>query len=174
MPARTLLEPALSNQDVALHLTCPVYVVTQHNQPRPKCLTKAIRPKTEERLRSLPHLALQTKSAASIEEVTDHLLLTIFSCPNPIHNGFDLWELTTLYQEVRGSAWLQQKRTTEAQRTQREETQRASLIARSMRSHQCPFCFSVRLLSVFSVPLWFISIEPVENHGAPDALMTPD
>jgi HK97 family phage portal protein len=37
--------------------------------------------------------------------VTDHPLLTILSRPNPIHNSFDLWELTTLYQEVHGSAY---------------------------------------------------------------------
>ena len=59
----------------------------------------------ERRLRSLPHLHARTKSAAAIEEVTDHPLLTLLQQVNPIHNAFDLWELTTLYQEVHGSAY---------------------------------------------------------------------
>ena len=82
-----------------------LYVVTRHNQPRPKCLTKSLSPKVEDRLRSSPSLSLRTKSAATIEEVTEHPLLTLLNAPNPIHNGFDLWELTTLYQEVHGSAY---------------------------------------------------------------------
>ena len=40
-----------------------------------------------------------------IEEVFDHPLLTLLQQVNPIHNQFDLWELTTLYQEVHGSAY---------------------------------------------------------------------
>ena len=35
----------------------------------------------------------------------DHPLLTLLAQVNPIHNSFDLWELTTLYQEVHGSAY---------------------------------------------------------------------
>src|SRR5215831_15133222 len=49
-----------------------LYVITEHNQPRPKCLTKALSPHTERRLRALPRLHARTKSAARIEEVTDH------------------------------------------------------------------------------------------------------
>jgi hypothetical protein len=40
-----------------------------------------------------------------IEEVTDHPLLTLLAHVNPVHNAFDLWELTTLYQEVQGCAY---------------------------------------------------------------------
>lgn len=82
-----------------------LYVITEHNQPRPKCLTKALSPRAERRLRSLPRLHARTKSAARIEEVTEHPLLTLLQHANPIHNAFDLWELTTLYQEVHGSAF---------------------------------------------------------------------
>ncbi len=32
-------------------------------------------------------------------------MLTLLEQVNPIHNAFDLWELTTLYQEVHGSAY---------------------------------------------------------------------
>ena len=45
--------------------------------------------------------------AARLEEVLEHPLLTLLRQVNPVHNAFDLWELTTLYQEVHGSAyWL--------------------------------------------------------------------
>ena len=54
-----------------------------------------------------PHLAARTTAAARIEEVTEHPLLDLLAQANPVHNAFDLWELTTLYQEVHGSAyWL--------------------------------------------------------------------
>ena len=65
-------------------------IVTQHNQPQPKCLTKSVPPATAHRLRALPHLTVKTKSAASIEEVTDQPLLTLLSRPNPIHNSLEL------------------------------------------------------------------------------------
>ncbi|HWG41752.1 MAG TPA: phage portal protein [Gemmataceae bacterium] len=82
-----------------------LYVITEHNQPRPKCLTKSLSQQSERRLRSLPHLHIRAKSAAIIEEVTDHPLLTLLQRANVAHNAFDLWELTTLYQEVHGSAY---------------------------------------------------------------------
>ncbi|HTU90073.1 MAG TPA: phage portal protein [Gemmataceae bacterium] len=82
-----------------------LYVITEHHQPQPKCATKALSPWTERRLRALPHLSSRIKSAARIEEVTDHPLLTLLQHANPVHNAFDLWELTTLYQEVQGSAY---------------------------------------------------------------------
>jgi HK97 family phage portal protein len=82
-----------------------LYVTTAHNQPRPKCGTRPLGAGVEVRLRSTPHLSGYTKSAATIEEVTDHPLLTLLRQVNPLHNSFDLWELTTLYQEVQGSAF---------------------------------------------------------------------
>ncbi len=84
-----------------------LYVTTQPNQPRPKCLTKALPAATQRRLRSAPHLAARTKAALHIEEVTEHPLLDLLAHANPVMNAFDLWELTTLYQEVHGAAyWL--------------------------------------------------------------------
>src|SRR5262249_19927197 len=46
-----------------------LYVITEHNQPVPKCLTKALAPRAERCLRALPHLHARIKSAARIEEV---------------------------------------------------------------------------------------------------------
>src|SRR5436305_834355 len=40
-----------------------------------------------------------------IDGVTDHQLLTLLASVNPVHSVFDLWELTTLYQEVHGCAY---------------------------------------------------------------------
>jgi len=82
-----------------------LYVITEHHHPQPKCATKALSPWAERRLRTLPHLSARLRSAARIEEVTEHPLLTLLQHANPIHNAFDLWELTTLYQEVHGSAY---------------------------------------------------------------------
>jgi hypothetical protein len=85
-----------------------LYVVTRHNQPRPKCQTRPVEGRTEKRLRALPHLAPRTKDASSIEQVTEHPLLTLLqrpTAPSNVLGAFDLWELTTLYQEVQGSAY---------------------------------------------------------------------
>lgn len=86
-----------------------LYVTTRPGDARPKCHTKALAPAQADRLQHAPHLFLQTKGAADIEEVTEHPLLTLLRQVNTVHNSFDLWELTTLYQEVHGSAyWLLQ------------------------------------------------------------------
>jgi DNA invertase Pin-like site-specific DNA recombinase len=50
-------------------------------------MTKALPPRAERRLRSLPHLHAHTKSAARIEEVTDHPLLTLLANANPVLNA---------------------------------------------------------------------------------------
>jgi HK97 family phage portal protein len=84
-----------------------LYVVTRHNQPRPKCLTKSLSPRVERRLRETASLAVHTKSAATIEEVTDHPLLDLLARPNSMLNAFDLWELTQVYLEVLGQAYWQ-------------------------------------------------------------------
>jgi HK97 family phage portal protein len=55
----------------------------------------------------MSHLPTRITKAARLEEVLEHPLLTLLEQVNPVHNAFDLWELTTLYQEVHGSAyWL--------------------------------------------------------------------
>jgi HK97 family phage portal protein len=82
-----------------------LYVVTKHNQPRPKCATRPVSKKVEDRLRARPTLVGHTKAAQTVEEVTDHPLLELFNRPNPFLGSFDLWELTTIYQECLGSAF---------------------------------------------------------------------
>jgi HK97 family phage portal protein len=82
-----------------------LYVITRHNQPRPKCATRPVSTKTLDRLHKRPYLEPWLKQAAITEEVTDHPLLDLFKSPNPFMGSFDLWELTTLYQEVHGAAY---------------------------------------------------------------------
>jgi len=82
-----------------------LYVVTQPHQPAPRCPTRALPPDRAQQLRSLAALPPAQAKAACIEEVTEHPLLTLLRQVNPQHNAFDLWELTTLYQEVTGSAY---------------------------------------------------------------------
>src|SRR5450755_3416952 len=71
-----------------------LYVTTRPDQPRPKCLTKALPPATEQRLRAAPHLSGRTKSAHRIEEVAEHPLLDLLAQVNPVMNAFDLWTNT--------------------------------------------------------------------------------
>lgn len=82
-----------------------LYVATHPSQPAPKCRTLPLDRATEQRLRSLAALPPAVAKAAQIQEVLDHPLLTLLRQVNPVHNAFDLWELTTLYQEVHGSAY---------------------------------------------------------------------
>src|SRR5262249_3825877 len=79
-----------------------LYVTTHPDQPEPKCLTRPVDRRTEMRFRA--HPALLTPHSV-IREVIDHPLLTLLRKVNPVHNSFDLWELTTLYQEVHGCAY---------------------------------------------------------------------
>ncbi|MBI3406948.1 MAG: phage portal protein [Planctomycetes bacterium] len=82
-----------------------LYVSTAKDQASPRCLTRSLgaaeRRRLEHRFQSC------SLKSATVEEVVDHPLLTLLRQVNPIHNSFDLWELTELYLEVHGSAyWL--------------------------------------------------------------------
>ncbi|MCI0380332.1 MAG: phage portal protein [Gemmataceae bacterium] len=78
-----------------------LYVATGQGQPPPRCRTRALDPATVRKL------SLRSSSACQVEEVIEHPLLALLRQVNPVHNSFDLWELTQLYLEVHGSAyWL--------------------------------------------------------------------
>ncbi|HXG12256.1 MAG TPA: phage portal protein [Gemmataceae bacterium] len=82
-----------------------LYVATFRGQPAPKCLTRPLSPPGEQRLRQAGIGPFA--KAEKIEQVLDHPLLTLLRAVNPLHNAHDLWELTTLYQEIFGVAyWL--------------------------------------------------------------------
>ncbi|MCS6851554.1 MAG: phage portal protein [Gemmataceae bacterium] len=77
-----------------------LYVSTAPGEPPPRCATRQLAPAQARRLG-------QRLPGRCIAEVLDHPLLTLLRQVNPVHNAFDLWELTTLYQEVFGCAyWL--------------------------------------------------------------------
>ncbi len=83
-----------------------LYVATYDaNQPVARCRCRALDRQTEQRLRHSKALPPRITKAARLEEVLEHPLLTLLRQVNPVHNSFDLWELTTLYQEVHGSAY---------------------------------------------------------------------
>jgi HK97 family phage portal protein len=82
-----------------------LFVATHDGQPQARCLTAALDRKTEERIRSDRTLPVRTTKAQRLEEVLDHPLLRLFTRVNSEHNAFDLWEMTTLYQEVSGSCY---------------------------------------------------------------------
>jgi HK97 family phage portal protein len=76
-----------------------LFVRTRAGQPEPKCATRP------------PPRLLQKSwqdrygSGEQIQEVTDHPILQLFADVNPIHNSFDLWELTQIYLETVGKAF---------------------------------------------------------------------
>jgi HK97 family phage portal protein len=95
------------NASVCASFPPRLYVATDPHQPSARCLRKSMPPWQEHRLRSAAHLARYTTAAMHIEEVVEHPLLDLFRKVNDFHNAWDLWELTTLYQETIGSAfWL--------------------------------------------------------------------
>lgn len=80
-----------------------LYVTTRKSQPEPKCPTGPVAPGVLDWLRQ----AHGVTKASRIEEVMRHPLLDLLNQVNPRHNAWDLWELTTLYQESEGNAyWL--------------------------------------------------------------------
>lgn len=83
-----------------------LYVATRPGDAAPRCRTRSLEATTMRRLLTLKSELHPLKSAI-VEEVTEHPLLTLLRQVNPVHNSFDLWELTELYLEVHGSAyWL--------------------------------------------------------------------
>ena len=80
-----------------------LFVAPGPHHAAPKCATRALDPGPLRQLRQ----ARPQLGAAAVEEVVDHPLLTLFRQVNPVHNSFDLWELTQLYLEVHSCAyWL--------------------------------------------------------------------
>jgi HK97 family phage portal protein len=96
---------ASMNAAVCASFPPKLYVTTKRGEARPKCLTRAVSRKCLHRLQSDPRLEVHTRAADNIEEVTQHPLLDLLAQVNSVHNAFDLWELTTLYQEVHGAAY---------------------------------------------------------------------
>jgi HK97 family phage portal protein len=93
------------NASVCASLPPRLYVATQPDAPRPRCRTRRLEPALVHSLRSQAPCPLA--AAVHIEEVVEHPLLTLLRQVNPVHNAFDLWELTQISLEVHGSAyWL--------------------------------------------------------------------
>ena len=98
---------ATINAAVCASFPPKLYVSTGAGQAPPRARTRRLDAETTSRLRDASHLALHTQKALTIEEVVEHPLLTLLRQVNPVHNSFDLWELTELYLEVQGSTyWL--------------------------------------------------------------------
>jgi HK97 family phage portal protein len=82
-----------------------LFVASEADQPPPRCRARTLEPAEETRLRRRKDPPCRLTRAAKIEEVVDHPLLALLQQVNPVLNQFDLFELTTLYQEVHGSAY---------------------------------------------------------------------
>jgi HK97 family phage portal protein len=98
---------ATINAGVCASFPPRLYVATRPGDAMPQWPTRTISVHELKTLRKLPHLTPALKAAQHLHEVVDHPLLDLLRSVNPVHNAFDLWELTTLYQEVIGCAyWL--------------------------------------------------------------------
>jgi HK97 family phage portal protein len=95
------------NASVCANYYPRLFVTTQTGQSAARAPVKALDRRTEEWLRSRKDLPARWTKAAKLQEVTQHVLLDLFQTPNPFLSQFDLWELTTLYQEVVGNAYWQ-------------------------------------------------------------------
>jgi HK97 family phage portal protein len=84
-----------------------LFVATHTGQAAPRAPVKNLDRRTQEWLRSRKDLPARWTKAAKLQEVTEHVLLELFASPNPFLSQYDLFELTTLYQEVLGSAYWQ-------------------------------------------------------------------
>ncbi len=82
-----------------------LYVSTRPDQSPPRCVTRWLDQSIERKLRT--RLPARASADVRIEEVVEHPLLALLEQVNPLINAFDLWELTTLYQEVHGVAYWQ-------------------------------------------------------------------
>lgn len=82
-----------------------LYVATRADEQPARWTTRALTPPQERTLRKQTGLPAHLSQAVRLEEVLDHPLLTLLEQVNPIHNAWELWELTTLYQESLGSAY---------------------------------------------------------------------
>jgi HK97 family phage portal protein len=92
---------ATINAQVCATFPPKLYVATATGQRKTRLATRALRASELERLRQNKNIQQYIAKAHTVEEVTEHPMLDMF------RNNFDLWELTTLYQESVGSAyWL--------------------------------------------------------------------
>jgi hypothetical protein len=66
-----------------------LYVTTAEGQAAAKCRTRPVSIKTARALTERFPASLH--KAARIEEVTAHPLLDVFTAPNALHSGFDVW-----------------------------------------------------------------------------------
>ena len=98
---------ACASLNAAVCATYPprLYVSTHPGEETPRCLTRSLSAPEQRRLLAHPGLPVRVKGAEQVREVLDHPLLALLRTVNPQHSAHDLWELTTLYQEVHGSAY---------------------------------------------------------------------
>jgi len=84
------------NSSVCASFTPKLFVRTNSQQARPRAVTRALSKAWQRRLKA---------SSPEVEEVVEHPLLTLLAAVNPVHNSFDLFELTQIYLETIGRAY---------------------------------------------------------------------
>jgi hypothetical protein len=92
------------NASVCANYAPKLYVTTAKKDQPPKCMTADISEHSAKSLRSRLNLSPKQRSSR-IQEVLEHPLLDLLRSVNEWMTAFDLWELTTFYQETVGAAY---------------------------------------------------------------------
>lgn len=82
-----------------------LYVQTNTGHAKARCPVKGISSSQKKSLKRVTYLSRRLSKAVEIEEVTDHPLLTLLQTVNDQIDGFELFELTDLYQELSGTCF---------------------------------------------------------------------
>jgi HK97 family phage portal protein len=82
-----------------------LYVQTRKGEKKALCATRAVPRDQALWLHSQAHIDKRIRSAVAIEEVEDHPLLDLLDTVNDYLDAFNLYELTSLYQDFNGSAY---------------------------------------------------------------------
>jgi phage portal protein BeeE len=96
---------ATLNANAVARTPLRLYATTRHGQHRPKCLTKAVGRRAEQRLRATPQNARWTKAADRIDEVLEHPLLQAINDVNPDWDHNALIRFSVFCLDVIGRAY---------------------------------------------------------------------
>ena len=98
---------ACSNLNAQAVASAPMHllVTTSKGQSKPRVPTRPISSKMYKHLMSDSVYAKRLAQADNVEEVMEHPMLDLLKRVNEFLDGYTLWELTDLYQEMTGNAY---------------------------------------------------------------------
>lgn len=97
----TVYACATINANAVASVPLCLYVRTGRGQRSPRCPTRKLARPVEKTVRE----QFKIPSTDGVDEVTDHVLLTMLSQVNPVLNGFELRVMTAQYLDIAGVAY---------------------------------------------------------------------